>query len=98
RATAGADELEPDELVAGADRLRARVVELHPVAVAFLGISAYRRAFAQPKAVTGRQPDGIGAAQLWVVPNPSGGNFHAGLDDLAAAYREVATAAGIEPL
>lgn len=98
RATAAAGELGLDELVTGADRLRRRVVELQPTVVAFLGISAYRGAFARPKAVAGRQPDGIGAALLWVVPNPSGRNLHAGLDDLAAAYREVAVAAGIEPL
>ena len=36
-----------------------------------------------------------GDAQLWVVPNPSGRNAHARLDTLAAAYREVARAAGI---
>jgi TDG/mug DNA glycosylase family protein len=33
-----------------------------------------------------------------VVPNPSGLNAHESLDSLAAAYREVAVAAGIEPL
>jgi TDG/mug DNA glycosylase family protein len=35
---------------------------------------------------------------LWVAPNPSGPNAHARLDDLATAYREIAVAAGIEPL
>jgi TDG/mug DNA glycosylase family protein len=34
--------------------------------------------------------------RLWVVPNPSGRNAHAPLDTFAAAYREVALAAGID--
>ena len=63
--------------------------------VAILGITAYRTAFATPRAVPGRQPDDISGSQLWVVPNPSGRNAHAPLDALAAAYREVAQAAGI---
>ena len=32
----------------------------------------------------------------WVVPNPSGLNAHSSLADLAAAYREVAIAAGLD--
>ncbi len=78
--------------------MRRRVGTLRPKVVAFLGISAYRVAFAQPKAVAGRQPEGLGPVQLWVVPNPSGRNAHATAATLAAAYREVAVAAGIEPL
>ncbi|MEI2820268.1 MAG: hypothetical protein V9E81_08650 [Marmoricola sp.] len=33
--------------------------------------------------------------QLWVVPNPSGLNAHESVASLAAAYAEVARAAGI---
>ena len=94
-ATARADELTPAELVAGAANLVRTVARVRPVVTALLGITAYRTAFAQPKARTGRQPDGIAGAQLWVVPNPSGLNAHASLADLAAAYREAAVAAGI---
>ncbi len=64
--------------------------------VAVLGITAYRTAYARPKAVAGRQPQTLGGAQLWVVPNPSGLNAHSSLADLAAAYREVAVAAGLD--
>ena len=35
------------------------------------------------------------AAELWVVPNPSGLNAHETVDSLAAAYAEPARAAGI---
>lgn len=95
-ATARADELTVAELVAGASRLRRTVARVRPAVVAILGISAYRLAFALPRATVGRQPGGIEGAQLWVVPNPSGLNAHARLADLAAAYREVAIAAGID--
>jgi double-stranded uracil-DNA glycosylase len=94
-ATARADELTRAELVAWARNLVPRVALIRPAVVAILGITAYRVAFARPKATVGRQAEGIGGAQLWVVPNPSGLNAHASLADLAAAYREVAVAAGI---
>jgi double-stranded uracil-DNA glycosylase len=94
-ATARADELTTAELVAGAANLVRTVTRVQPAVVAMLGITAYRTAFARPKARVGRQPDGIAGAQLWVVPNPSGLNAHASLADLATAYREAAVAAGL---
>jgi double-stranded uracil-DNA glycosylase len=94
-ATARADELTPAQLVAGAAHLVQTVARVQPVVVAMLGITAYRTAFAQPKARTGRQPGDLAGAQLWVVPNPSGLNAHSSLADLAAAYREAAVAAGV---
>ncbi len=95
RATARADELTEAELTAGGATLTRLVGTVRPAVVAILGITAYRTAFARPKARAGRQPDDLAGAQLWVVPNPSGLNAHAQLPDLAAAYREVAVAAGI---
>jgi TDG/mug DNA glycosylase family protein len=96
-ATARADELSPEQLRAGGAALRRRVPAIAPAVVAILGVSAYRIAFAAPRAAVGRQPDDWDGAQVWVVPNPSGLNAHASLADLASAYREVAVAAGIEP-
>lgn len=98
RATAGADELSAAELAAGAGALAGRVARFSPAVVAVLGITAYRTAFARPKAVLGRQPADLAGAQVWVVPNPSGRNAHAPLDRLAAAYREAALAAGLRPV
>jgi TDG/mug DNA glycosylase family protein len=95
RATARADELTPAELVAGADDLRRRVRELDPKVVAILGVTAYRTAFGRPRTAVGRQPEDLGGSQLWVVANPSGLNAHATVATLAAAYREVAVAAGV---
>ena len=97
-ATARADELSTEELLAGAKSLEQRVRRIKPGAVAMLGITAYRTAFGRPKASVGLQPERLGGVQLWVVPNPSGLNAHATLESLAAAYREVAIAAGIDVL
>jgi double-stranded uracil-DNA glycosylase len=98
RATARADELSRDELIAGAQSLAALVERVKPAVVAVLGITAYRTAFGVPKAATGEQPGAIGASRLWVVPNPSGLNAHSSLDQLATAYREAAEAAGVVPI
>jgi TDG/mug DNA glycosylase family protein len=94
-ATARASELTSTQLRDGGMALRARVEPWHPEVIAFLGISAYRVAFDEPKARVGKQPERWGEAKVWVVPNPSGLNAHASLADLAAAYREVAIDAGI---
>ncbi len=94
-ASARADELTRDELRAGAVNLAATVARVHPRAVAIVGITAYREAFARPKAVVGRQPEDLSGSPLWVVPNPSGLNAHDTVATLAAAYAEPARAAGV---
>lgn len=95
-ATARADELDTAALVTGGVALQQRVAEIKPAVVAVLGITAFRLAFDQRRAVVGRQPADLGGAQLWVLPNPSGLNAHATIASLATAYREVAVAAGID--
>jgi len=97
RATARADELTAAELHEGAELLVGLVERVRPRVVAVLGITAYRTAFGLPRAVPGRQPEPLGAAALWVVPNPSGLNAHETIDSLAAAYAEPARAAGLLP-
>jgi len=76
-----------DELRAGAVELEAKVRALQPAVVAVLGLTAYRQAFARPKAAAGRQDEMLGDAELWVLPNPSGLNAHDTIDSLAVAYR-----------
>ena len=97
RATAKASELSPDELRAGGAELRSFVREHRPKVVAIAGITAYRAAFHAPKAMMGRQPEGLEGAELWVVPNPSGLNAHETIESLAVAYRAPAIAAGVIP-
>ena len=97
RATARADELHPDELQAGADRLRAVVDRRSPRVVAVAGITAYRTAFGVRRASRGPQPEAFGPAQLWVVPNPSGLNAHETVESLARADRDAGRNAGLVP-
>jgi TDG/mug DNA glycosylase family protein len=87
RATATADELASDELLAGRKRLAARVKRYRPRAVAVLGIGAYRMAFQEPKAVLGLQSKSLANAAIWVLPNPSGLNAHYQLPDLVEQFR-----------
>ncbi|WP_440901600.1 mismatch-specific DNA-glycosylase [Actinosynnema sp.] len=95
RATARAAELSADELREGGEALRALVAQRRPRGVAVAGITAYRTAFALPRARAGRQPEDWGESQVWVVPNPSGLNAHETVTSLAEAYAEVARAAGV---
>jgi TDG/mug DNA glycosylase family protein len=94
RATAQAAELTPAELRQGAERLTALVADRRPAVVAILGVTAYRTAFARPKAAIGPQPGPLGTARLWILPNPSGLNASWQLPRLAAAFRELREAAG----
>jgi double-stranded uracil-DNA glycosylase len=87
RATASADELQPEELVTGRRKLLAKVNRYHPRFVAILGITAYRSAFGQPQAVLGQQQESLGSAEVWVLPNPSGLNAHHQLKDLTRLFR-----------
>jgi len=86
RATATADELLPEELVAGQRRLQSKVKRYEPQVVAVLGISAYRTAFAQKAVTLGRQPEPLSNAVVWVLPNPSGLNAHYQLADLVQHF------------
>ncbi len=101
RATARADELSPEELHAGGERLQRFVAEHRPAVVAIAGITAYREAFGERGAAAGRQPETLetatrwSGAALWVVPNPSGLNAHETVATLAAAYAGPAAEAGV---
>ncbi|HKS24423.1 MAG TPA: G/U mismatch-specific DNA glycosylase [Thermoanaerobaculia bacterium] len=92
RATAAADELTADELVAGARILERKVRRLEPRWLAVVGIQAYRTAFARPRARLGPQEETIGATRIWVLPNPSGLNAHYRPDELVELFRELRNA------
>lgn len=94
RTTASAAELSNDELRDGARRLGERLGPLRPRLVAVLGIGAYRTGFGRPRATLGKQEENIGAAPLWVLPNPSGLNAHYQLDDLVERFRELRASLG----
>jgi double-stranded uracil-DNA glycosylase len=89
RATATADQLTKEEIVAGGELLRAKVLRYRPKVLALLGVGAYRLAFNRPKATVGRQDEMIGATLLWVLPNPSGLNANYQPAALARLFREL---------
>jgi TDG/mug DNA glycosylase family protein len=96
RASAGESDLTRAELAAGGEILRTKVGRYRPRCLAVLGVGAYRSAFGRPKAVLGRQPEGVGRTMVWVLPNPSGLNAHYGPAELARLFGELRQAvAGI---
>jgi double-stranded uracil-DNA glycosylase len=95
RATVRADELSAAELRAGRVWLEEFVALHHPTVVAVAGVTAYRVAFADPKAKLGEQTDRLAGARVWAVPNPSGLNAHETITSLAQAYAEPARIAGV---
>lgn len=96
RATARADELTAGEIRAGGTSLTAKVERLRPAWLAVVGITVYRTAFARPRAKEGPQPETLGGAQLWVLPNPSGLNAHWTLPSLADEYARLLAAVSDE--
>ena len=89
RPTRTAAELSAEELREGADALADLVARYRPRVLAVLGITAWRQGFGRPRAVAGRQPERVGGADTWAVPNPSGLNAHVQLPDLARIYRQL---------
>jgi double-stranded uracil-DNA glycosylase len=94
RATATAAELGDEEFIAGRSALERKVRRYLPKWVAVLGLGAYRVGFARPRAVVGPQPERIGQARLWVLPNPSGLNANHQLPELAGMFRALREAVG----
>ena len=89
RATAGAADLDREELRAGATLLRGKLRRYRPGLLAVLGVGAFRAAFAQPLAPLGPQEETIEGVEVWVLPSPSGLNAHYSLEDLAAWLRKL---------
>ncbi len=104
RATAQAAELTPAELQAGGERLQSLIAARQsrspnprslgprdpgPRVLAIAGVTAYRAAFARPRAAIGPQPDPLGTTPVWVLPNPSGLNASWTLPRLTEAFRDL---------
>jgi TDG/mug DNA glycosylase family protein len=86
RGSARADELTPDELVAGGAVLESKIREYRPRWLAVLGVGAYRSAFGDRAAKVGRRSERIAGTSVWVLPNPSGLNAHYSLGRLAGEF------------
>lgn len=89
RATAGADEISPEELHRGARWLERKVCQFDPSFVAFLGLGAYRTAFGRSAADVGPQPEQLCRSRIWLLPNPSGLNAHYQVADLARVFADL---------
>jgi double-stranded uracil-DNA glycosylase len=89
RGTATADELAPEEFVAGRKRLAAKVRRYGPKVIAFLGVGAYCHAFSCKQAPIGPQDEDFGGAAVWVLPNPSGLNANYQLPALVKLFRRL---------
>jgi TDG/mug DNA glycosylase family protein len=94
RATATAVEVSDDELRRGAAALPRRLARYRPRAVAILGLGAYRTGFGRKVDAPGPRDETLGAARLWVLPNPSGLNAHYQLDALVEAFAQLRTSLG----
>jgi double-stranded uracil-DNA glycosylase len=93
RATAGADEISPEELRRGARRLERKVCRNEPAYIAFLGLGAYRTAFGRGAAPVGSQSEQLCRSNVWLLPNPSGLNAHYQLADLGRTFADLRRAA-----
>jgi TDG/mug DNA glycosylase family protein len=58
-----------------------------------VGITAYRAAFSDRKAVVGPQVRAIGDTRVWVLPNPSGLNAHWTAATMAEEFARLRVAA-----
>ena len=89
RVTAAASEVSTAELRAGAALLETKVQRLHPRCVAVLGLQAYRTAFRRPRAAIGLQPELLGPARLWLLPNPSGLQARYQMPEMIEMFRQL---------
>jgi TDG/mug DNA glycosylase family protein len=89
RATAAAEELEPQEYVEGGRKLAAKIRKYEPQVLAVLGVGAYRTAFGRKNAAVGLQPEPLEGAAVWVLPNPSGLNANYQMDRLIEMFTDL---------
>jgi len=92
RATRSAAELTSAEYARGRTALAAKIARIRPRVVAFVGVTVYQRFFVPSSAGgAGPKPERIGAARVFVVPNPSGLNAaYPGFRDKLVWYRRLA--------
>jgi len=89
RPTPGIDTLDAAEYVAGRLRLRRKILRYRPEVVAMVGVTVYRAMFPDRKGAVsaGLQPERLGNAAVFVLPNPSGRNANYTYAEMLAAFR-----------
>lgn len=91
-ATARADELAPEDLARGGERLARTARRWRPHVVAVLGMDAYRAAFGKRRVGVGEQEERLAGARVWVLPNTSGLQASYQLADLVRLFRALRAA------
>lgn len=99
RATAGIDELKPEEYRAGAQRLLEKIRRYKPEVVALVGVTVWRALLeALGEKVLRKQPVTLGfqkltieGARVAVLPNPSGRNATLTYAEMLKAFRSIAS-------
>lgn len=99
RATPGIDTLRPEEYVAGRAKLRRKVGRFKPPIVALVGVTVFRAMFPERRGAValGRQPERLGASEIFVLPNPSGRNANFTYPEMLSAFRQLARAVNRRP-
>ncbi len=89
RATPGIDTIEKEEYVAGRLRLKRKIARYRPRVVAVVGVTVFRALFPGHRGSVslGLQPQTIGGADVFVLPNPSGRNANFSYAEMLAAFR-----------
>lgn len=87
RPTVSAGELARHEFIDAAATFEQKIRDCRPRCVAFLGKPGYSTLTDQKQIAWGLQPQLLGNAAVWVLPNPSGRNLAFSLDQLVDAYR-----------
>jgi TDG/mug DNA glycosylase family protein len=90
RATAGAAELTDDEYRLGLARVERLCTWLRPAAVAFVGLTGWRRVLDR-RATAGWQPRPVGGVPAYLLPSSSGLNAHTGVAELAGHLQAAAS-------
>jgi TDG/mug DNA glycosylase family protein len=93
RATARADELDPQEFVVGLARLVRLCEWLRPRAACVLGLTGWRAATGSRRVEAGWQSTMLGGTPVYVMPNPSGLNARVPVAALADHLRVAAAGA-----
>jgi len=89
RPTPGIDSLRPEEYVAGRRILLRKIRRYRPQIVAMVGVTVFRAIFAGRKTSVpiGLQPERLGEARVFVLPNPSGRNANYSYAEMLKAYK-----------
>jgi TDG/mug DNA glycosylase family protein len=74
RTTKGSGDLRRADFAGSAERLGRLAAELRPGAIAFVGKTAYQRAFGLPRSELGLQERALGPTRLFVLPSTSPAN------------------------